>query len=57
MGIRRLKTTNKFEKDIELAKRLGKDMGKIRTVIDLLVNRHPLPGGLVSPNMPTEIGI
>ena len=46
MEIRRLSTTNKFEKDIELAKRRGKDMGKIRTVIDLLVNRHPLPGGL-----------
>ncbi len=46
MVIRRLNTTNKFEKDIELAKRRGKDMGKIRTVIDLLVNRHPLPSGL-----------
>ena len=46
MAIRRLNTTNKFEKDIDLAKRRGKDMGKIRTVIDLLVNSHPLPSAL-----------
>ena len=46
MAIRRLNTTNKFEKDIELAKRRGKDMGKIRTIIDLLVNRHSLSGAL-----------
>jgi mRNA interferase YafQ len=46
MAIRRLNTTNKFEKDIELAKRRGKDMDKIRTIIDLLVNRHSLSGAL-----------
>lgn len=44
--MRRLNTTNKFEKDVELAKRRGKDMAKIRTVIDLLINRHSLPSGL-----------
>jgi mRNA-degrading endonuclease YafQ of YafQ-DinJ toxin-antitoxin module len=31
--MRRLNTTNKFEKDVELAKRRGKDMAKIRTVL------------------------
>lgn len=46
MAIRRINTTNKFEKDIELAKRRGKDMGKIHTIIDLLVNRHSLSGAL-----------
>jgi mRNA interferase YafQ len=43
MEIRRLNTTNKFEKDVELAKRRGKDMGKIRTIIDLLLHHQPLP--------------
>ncbi len=36
MGIRRL-NTKKVERDIELAKRRGKGMGKIRTVIDYLI--------------------
>ncbi len=40
--MRRLNTTNKFEKDVELAKRRGKDMTKIRIVIDLLINRQSL---------------
>ena len=44
--MRRLNTTNKFEKDVELAKRRGKDMTKIRIVIDLLINRQSLPSGL-----------
>jgi mRNA interferase YafQ len=46
MEIRRLNTTNKFEKDVELAKRRGKDMDKMRAAINFLVNRQPLPGGL-----------
>ena len=44
--MRRLNTTNKFEKDVELAKRRGKDMTKIRIVIDLLINRQSLPSEL-----------
>jgi mRNA interferase YafQ len=47
MEPRRLNATNKFEKEVELAKRRGKDVGKLRSVIDLLVNRQPLPRELV----------
>jgi mRNA interferase YafQ len=43
MQPRTLHTANKFEKEIELAKRRGKDMAKLRTIIELLVSRQPLP--------------
>ena len=43
MQSRTLHTANKFEKEIELAKRRGKDMAKLRAVIDLLITRQPLP--------------
>ncbi len=36
MQSRTLHTANKFEKEIELAKRRGKDMAKLRAIIDLL---------------------
>jgi mRNA interferase YafQ len=40
---RTLRTANKFEKEIELAKRRGKDMAKLRAIIDLLITHQPLP--------------
>lgn len=43
MEPRRLNTTNRFEKEVELAKRRGKDTGKLRAVIELLVHPRPLP--------------
>ncbi len=43
MEPRRLNTTNRFEKEVELAKRRGKDTKKLRAVIELLVHRRPLP--------------
>jgi mRNA interferase YafQ len=35
-------TTNKFEKELELAKRRGKSMEKIRVIIEALKNEEPL---------------
>ena len=43
MQSRTLHTANKFEKEIELAKHLGKDMAKLRAIINLLITRQPLP--------------
>jgi mRNA interferase YafQ len=36
-------TTNKFEKDVALAIRRGKNTQKLKAVIGLLVARQPLP--------------
>jgi mRNA interferase YafQ len=33
----------KFERDVELAKRRGKDLSKLKTVLAYLVEREPLP--------------
>jgi mRNA interferase YafQ len=38
----KLKTTNKFDKDLIQAVKSGKDITKIREVIKKLVNRKPL---------------
>lgn len=35
--------TNSFAKDIKLAQKRGKNMEKIKKVIELLVNKEPLP--------------
>lgn len=35
--------TTRFEKDLELAKRRGKDTDKLKTVINLIVIEQPLP--------------
>lgn len=43
MEPRRLNTTNRFEKEVELAKRWGKDTRKSRAVIELLVHRRSWP--------------
>ena len=43
MQSRTLHTANKFEKEVELAKRRGKDMAKLRAIIDLLITCQPLP--------------
>lgn len=34
----------KFEQDIERAKRRGKDLDKIKTVLTYLITQNPLPG-------------
>jgi mRNA interferase YafQ len=36
-------TTTRFEKDIKLAKKRGKDLKKIRTVMELLLKEKTLP--------------
>ena len=38
-----VKATNRFKRDLRLAAKRGKDLGKIETVIDLLQARKPLP--------------
>lgn len=38
-----LNTANKFEKEVPLAKRRGKNVAKLRSVIDLLLHRQTLP--------------
>ncbi|MEW9890036.1 MAG: type II toxin-antitoxin system YafQ family toxin [Candidatus Symbiodolus clandestinus] len=43
---RQLNTTNQFEKEVLLAKKRGKDLAKLRSVIDLLLHRAPLPNKL-----------
>jgi mRNA interferase YafQ len=35
--------TNRFEKDVDLAKRRGKDTDKLKNVIELIVSDQPLP--------------
>ncbi|MDO8954921.1 MAG: type II toxin-antitoxin system YafQ family toxin [Gammaproteobacteria bacterium] len=36
-------TLNKFEKDLKLYKKSGKDLGKLRLVMSLLINEDKLP--------------
>jgi mRNA interferase YafQ len=35
--------TKQFKKDVKLMQKRGKDLGKIKAVIDLLLAREPLP--------------
>jgi mRNA interferase YafQ len=39
----RLSQTNQFKKDIKRAIKRGKDLAKLKAVIDLLLSRTPLP--------------
>lgn len=39
----RLSQTNQFKKDIKRAQKLGKDLAKLKTVIDLLLAGKKLP--------------
>ena len=38
--------TGQFKRDVKLAEKRGKDMDKLRSVIDLLLASQPLPRGL-----------
>jgi len=38
-----IKSTNRFQRDVRLAARRGKDLGKIEAIVDLLQARKPLP--------------
>jgi mRNA interferase YafQ len=35
--------TKRFKKEIKLMGKQGRDLGKIRTVMDLIINEQPLP--------------
>jgi mRNA interferase YafQ len=39
----RLSQTNQFKKDIKQAQKRGKDLAKLKTIIDLLLAKKPLP--------------
>ena len=39
----RLSQTNQFKKDIKRAQKRGKDLAKLKAVIDLLLAEQPLP--------------
>lgn len=39
----RLSQTNQFKKDIKRLEKRGKDIGKLKSVIDLLIAQQPLP--------------
>jgi mRNA interferase YafQ len=39
----RIVTTTRFEKDINLAKKRGKDLSKLRKIIELLIEGKKLP--------------
>jgi mRNA interferase YafQ len=37
--------SGRFKKDVKRAKKRGKDMSKLTTVLSLLIERRPLPSG------------
>ena len=41
--MRTFSRTNQFRKDVKLAGRRGKDLAKLRAVLDLLIDGEPLP--------------
>lgn len=41
----------KFEKDVERAKRRGKDLSKLKTVLECLVKQDPLPNHYKDHNL------
>ena len=43
MDPRKVHTSNKFDKDVALAIRRGRDLTKLRAIIELLAARQPLP--------------
>lgn len=36
--------SRRFRKDVKLMQKRGKDMGKLKALLDLLVSEQPLPG-------------
>jgi len=46
MQFRQVHTTTKFEKEVLQAKKRGSDLEKLKEVIDLLVEKKPLPNKL-----------
>ena len=41
--MRTFSRTNQFRKDVKRAERRGKDLGKLRAALDLLIEGEPLP--------------
>ena len=42
--MRTFSRTGQFKKDVKLAARRGKDLAKLKTLLDLLIEAVPLPG-------------
>jgi mRNA interferase YafQ len=44
--------TGQFKRDVKLAQKRGKDMGKLKSIIELLLNNQALPRefGFKTPN-------
>jgi mRNA interferase YafQ len=40
--VRTFSRTTQFKKDVKLAAKRGKDMAKLKTILDLLINGDPL---------------
>lgn len=49
-----VKAPNRFKRDLRLAAKRGKDLGKIETIIDLLQARKPLPAKNRGHNIPGD---
>jgi mRNA interferase YafQ len=43
--VRAVSRTNQFKKDVKRAEKRGKDMAKLKAVLELLVDGGPLPPG------------
>jgi mRNA interferase YafQ len=41
--VRTFSRTSRFKKDVKLAARRGRDLSKLKTVLDLLIDGAPLP--------------
>jgi len=41
--VRTFSRTNQFKKDVKLAGKRGKDLARLKTVLDLLIDGEPLP--------------
>jgi len=41
--MRGVSRSNRFKKDVQLCIKQGKDMGKLKTIIDILISGKPIP--------------
>lgn len=48
--MRRLKTTRRFERDLKRAKRRGKDLDRLWTVVERLLTGKPRDRGQTTPD-------
>nr|WP_265101272.1 type II toxin-antitoxin system YafQ family toxin [Magnetococcus marinus] len=51
-----IQTTKAFEKDLKKAKKRGKDLGKLKSVIDTLASGEPLASRFRPPPSDGQLG-